>query len=135
MNTYSPELISGIDPSADIDPYGDGNMAAMALKNGYVVVTAGLRSRGSTDSQGNYNHSPVTVADAKAVIRYLRYNDNEIAGDTDKIFITGTSGGGALSAAIGANGNSSDFYEELYTIGAAGMTDAAASTTKMMCTE
>ena len=130
MNTYSPELISGIDPSADIDPYGDGNMAAMALKNGYVVVTAGLRSRGSADSQGNYNHSPVTVADAKAVIRYLRYNDNEIAGDTDKIFITGTSGGGALSAAIGANGNSSDFYEELYTIGAAGMTDAAASTIK-----
>ena len=94
MNTYSPELISGIDPSTDIDPYGDGNMAAMALKNGYVVVTAGLRSRGSQDSQGNYNHSPVTVADAKAVIRYLRHNGG-IVGDTDKIFITGTSGGGA----------------------------------------
>lgn len=130
MNTYSPELIRGIDPSAtDIDPYADGNMAAMALKNGYVVVTAGLRSRGSQDSQGNYNHSPVTVADAKAVIRYLRHNDG-IVGDTDKIFITGTSGGGALSAAIGANGNSSDFYDELYTIGAAGMTDAATSTLK-----
>ncbi len=128
MTTYSPDLISGIDPSAtDIDPYADGNMAAMALKNGYVVVSAGLRSRGSQDSQGNYNHSPVTVADAKAVIRYLRHNDG-VVGDTDKIFITGTSGGGALSSSIGASGNSSDFYEELYTIGAAGMSDAATST-------
>lgn len=98
--------------------------AAMALQNGYIVVTAGLRSRGSVDSEGNWNHSPVTVADAKAVIRYLRYNE---IGDTDKIFITGTSGGGALSVAIGSNGNSKDFYEELYTIGAAGMKSATKS--------
>ncbi len=127
MNTYSAELIRNVTADTDINPYDNGNMAAMALRNGYVVVTAGLRSRGSVDSEGNYNHSPVTVADAKAVIRYLRYNE-AVVGDTDKIFITGTSGGGALSSAIGADGNSKDFYEELYTIGAAGMTDTDTST-------
>ena len=109
--------------SYDTTEDGKGNQAALALKNGYVVVVAGLRSR----SDGNQDHSPVTVADAKAVIRYLKYNDGAV-GDTDRIFITGTSGGGALSAAIGADGNSSDFYEELYTIGAAGMENELQST-------
>ena len=80
-------------------------------------MMTGLRTR---MDQETINHSPVTVADAKAVIRYLRHNDG-IVGDTDRIFISGTSGGGALSAAIGADGNSSDFYGELYKIGAAGM--------------
>ena len=105
----------------------EGN-AAMALKNGYIVVTAGLRTRGNDFAgDGDYNKSPVTVADAKAVIRYLRHNN---VGNTDMIFITGTSGGGALSVAIGANGNSKDFYDELYKIGAAGMTNATTSTIK-----
>lgn len=114
-NSYSDTLISGTitDSSAD----GKENFAAKALKEGYVVVTAGLRTRGTQDAAGKYNHSPVTVADAKAVIRYLKHNDG-IVGDTDRIFITGTSGGGALSVAIGSNGNSEDFAAELEAIGA-----------------
>ncbi len=46
------------------------------------------------------------------------------AGDTEKIFITGTSGGGALSTVIAASGNSPDYYEGLYEIGAAGIVKA-----------
>lgn len=99
---------------------GQSTFAAMAAAEGYIVVDAGLRSRSTS-----YNHSPVTVADAKAVIRYLRHNN---IGNTDRIFISGTSGGGALSVAIAADGNSADFYDELYSMGAAGMTNATTST-------
>lgn len=37
------------------------------------------------------------------------------------IALTGTSGGGALSSVIGASGDSSDYFESLYAIGAAGI--------------
>lgn len=122
-NTYDDTLLDAgtFDSSADdgVAQGLKGLFAAKALDEGYIVVDAGLRTR------SNGNHAPVTVADAKAVIRYLRYND---IGDTNKIFISGLSGGGALSVAIASDGNSSDFYEELYEIGAAGMTDAKTST-------
>lgn len=72
-NAYKNLLSNGSSYSTSQD--GKGNQAALALKEGYVVVMAGLRSRGQTDKDGNWNHSPVTVADAKAVIRYLRHND------------------------------------------------------------
>ncbi len=114
-NGYSDVLISG--EIADSSKDGKENFAAKALKEGFVVVNAGLRTRGTPDAAGNVNHSPVTVADAKAVIMYLKHNDG-IVGDTDRIFITGTSGGGALSVAIGSDGNSADFKAELEAIGA-----------------
>ena len=97
-----------------------------ALNAGYVVVSYGARSRGQTDAETNdyIGHSPATVADTKAVITYLRWSAEEGSvpvGNTDFIVVTGTSGGGALSTLICATGNSADFYEELYTIGAAGV--------------
>ena len=105
----------------------DSNTDAIgaALDAGYVIVNMGTRSRGLMDEEGNYvGHSPAVVTDAKAGIRYLRYN-SELgllpAGDTDRIIITGTSGGGGLSAAVSASGNSADYYPSLYEIGAAGV--------------
>ncbi len=96
----------------------------VALKNGYVVVSYGARSRSNGPTEGKYlGHSPATMVDTKAAIRYLRYNRKALpAGDTEKIIITGTSGGGALSTLIAASGNSPDFFEGLYEIGAAGIT-------------
>jgi len=94
------------------------------LSEGYVIVAYGCRSRNNGQSaDGTYNgHSPATMSDTKAVIRYLRYNDALIpAGDADKIIVTGTSGGGALSTVIAASGNSSDFYPSLYESGAYGI--------------
>lgn len=107
----------------------DSNIG-VAISRGYVVVTYGCRGRNDAAVDGQYlGHSPATVADTKAVIRYLRYNADLLpAGDPEKIVVSGTSGGGALSVIIASSGNSSDYYEALYEIGAAGMTDATTST-------
>lgn len=104
----------------------DTDVIGAALDAGYVIVSMGTRSRGLIDEDGNYvGHSPAVVTDAKAGIRYLRYNA-ELgllpAGDTDRIIITGTSGGGGLSAIVAASGNSPDYYPYLHEIGAAGIT-------------
>ena len=101
----------------------DTDIIGQALKDGYVIVSCGARSRGDAPTDGEYlGHSPATMTDTKAAIRYLRYNKDLLpAGDVEKIVITGTSGGGALSTVIAASGNSEDYYESLYEIGAAGI--------------
>jgi hypothetical protein len=101
------------------------NKVGQALKAGYVIANVGCRSRrtGSQDVGGNYiAHAPAQVVDVKAAIRYLRYNDAALPSDTNRIIITGTSGGGALGVAIAASGNSPDYYPDLYELGAAGVT-------------
>lgn len=101
----------------------DDDIIGAALSRDFVIVSYGCRARNDEAVNGEYlGHSPATMTDTKAVIRYLRYNSSELGvGDTNKIIISGTSGGGALSVAISADGNSSDFYESLYEIGAAGI--------------
>ena len=105
---------------------GINNKVGQALKAGYVIANVGCRSRlpgRNQDVNGNYiAHAPAQVVDVKAAIRYLRYNDDAMPGTTDRIIITGTSGGGALGVAIAASGNSSDYYPYLYELGAAGVT-------------
>ncbi|MGN1001807.1 MAG: subtype B tannase [Oscillospiraceae bacterium] len=109
-----------IEDGKDYD--GTNNKVGVALSRGYIVVSYGCRSRGEADENGvQIGHSPATMTDTKAVIRWLRYNDAAIPGDTDRIVVTGTSGGGALSAVIAASGDSSDYYESLYEVGAAGI--------------
>jgi len=105
------------------DYNGTHDKVGVALKEGYVVVSYGCRSRADEPVDGRFlGHSPATMTDTKAAIRYLRYNRKSLpAGDVEKIFITGTSGGGALSTLIAASGNSPDFYPSLYEIGAAGI--------------
>ncbi len=102
----------------------------VAIDRGYVVVTYGCRGRNDAPTDGQYlGHSPATMTDTKAVIRYLRYNADLLpAGDPEKIVISGTSGGGALSTVIAASGNSSDYYQSLYEVGAAGVTKNADGT-------
>ena len=109
---------------------GTNDKIGVALKEGYVVVSYGCRSRGNGATDGRYlGHSPATMTDTKAAIRYLRYNRKALpAGNTDRIIVTGTSGGGALSTVIAASGNSKDFFPSLYEIGAAGITKNADGT-------
>ena len=112
--------------NGDYSSTGIDDRIGAALNAGYIIVSYGARSRGQQEAiTNNYiGHSPATVADTKAVITYLRWSAEEgsvTVGNTDLIIVTGTSGGGALSTLICATGNSSDFYEELYTIGAAGV--------------
>jgi hypothetical protein len=102
--------------------------AAYALKAGYVVVDVGTRSRGIRAEDGRWaGKSPAAVVDVKAAIRYLRLNDAAIPGSAERIILTGHSGGGALTAAVAASGNSADYLPYLAEIGAAGVSGLTSS--------
>lgn len=65
------------------------------------------------------------MTDAKAAIRYLRYNEGEFAGNTDNVFVFGTSGGGAQASILGSSGDSALYDSYLQEIGAVeGVSDA-----------
>ena len=86
---------------------------------GLVYVHAGCRGR----DQG----APAGVTDLKAAIRYLRYNDGNIAGSMDRIFSFGMSGGGAQSVLLGVTGDSILYDKYLQKIGSVeGVSDAVA---------
>ena len=118
----------GVNYRTDIDTKADTSkgreqFSAMALKRGFVVVSYGARGRNNGATDGKYlGHSPATATDTKAAIRYLRFNKNFLKNiDVNKIVVNGTSGGGAMTALIASSGNSPDFFEFLYEIGAAGI--------------
>ena len=86
------------------------------MKAGFIYVYAGARGRNNgTDFSGG---APWGVTDFKAAIRYLRYNDNNIAGDGESIFVFGHSGGGAQSTILGTSGDSELYTDYLNEIGA-----------------
>ncbi|MGI5935557.1 MAG: hypothetical protein ACOX7I_01955 [Oscillospiraceae bacterium] len=92
------------------------------LKEGFVYISVGARSRGLKEGIGK---APAPVVDQKAAVRFLRLHDDKIPGCKDRIFSTGGSGGGQMSSALGATGNMPVFYPELYKIGAAGIEKTA----------
>ena len=102
-----------------------------ALKAGYIVVNVGTRSRGGARTEdGRWTgKAPAPVVDAKAAIRYLRLNDSLMPGSAERIVMNGTSGGGGLTAAVSASGNSADYLPFLADIGAAGVTGSGSSAT------
>jgi hypothetical protein len=86
---------------------------------GFIYVNAGCRGR----DQG----APTGVTDLKAAVKYIRYNGDNIAGSSDRIFTFGMSGGGAQSALMGSTGDSELYTPYLEAIGAAdGYSDAVA---------
>lgn len=101
---------------------GNGNQMLEALARGIVVVSSGARSGGAAEE----TKSPATMADTKAAIRFVRANMapgmalDGIA-NPNLVFVTGTSGGGALSNIVGASGNSPDYFAIQYDIGALGL--------------
>jgi len=105
-------------------PDGGSEAAAVALSKGYVVAMPGARGRTLQDASGKYyGKDPAGIVDLKAAVRYLHYNDTAMPGDADKIISNGTSAGGAMSALLGATGNSSDYTSYLNEIGAADARD------------
>ena len=98
--------------------------AALALKRGMIIMSCGAVSRNDAATAGDYlGHSPGTMADTKAAMMFLRANmaTGLIPGQPDLAFVTGTSGGGALSVVLAASGNSPDFYPYMYNLGAVGV--------------
>ena len=78
-NTYPENTITD---GQDYD--GTTNKVGVALREGYVVVSYGGRSRSNGLTDGKYlGHSPAIMVDTKAAIRYLRFNKKALpAGDT-----------------------------------------------------
>lgn len=92
------------------------------IEAGFIYVYAGCRGRSNGYEDGELTYSggaPWGVTDLKAAVRYLRYNEDVIPGDTDRIFTFGHSGGGAQSSLMGATGDSELYYPYLESIGAA----------------
>ncbi len=77
---------------------------------GFIYVNAGCRGRDAG--------APYGVTDLKAAVRYIRYNDGNVPGCTERIFTFGMSGGGAQSALMGATGDSELYTPYLEAIGA-----------------
>ena len=121
---YMPGEIK--EPSANDRMSGGANASLVALSKGYVVAAPAIRGRTTVGDDGKtyVGKAPAFLVDYKAAVRYLRYNRHRLpAGDTDKIISDGTSAGGALSALLGATGNSREYAAELKAIGAANERD------------
>ena len=108
INTPGYSAQAALTDYTDVSEYTDA---------GLVYVHAGCRGRDAG--------APAGVTDLKAAIRYIRYCDDILAGDTGKIFTFGMSGGGAQSAVVGSSGDSSLYDSYLKAIGAVqGVSDA-----------
>lgn len=116
----------GADANAMIGAGGERvNLPELALAAGFVVVEPGCRGRTLVDDGGTYyGVAPAPIVDLKAALRYLSANTGVIPGDTSRIITTGTSAGGALSALLGASGDSALYADYLKELGAADGSDA-----------
>lgn len=129
---FMPNTVEGYRPGPRISLDDNNKMFVResgticeALLHGYVVVSAGLRGRTQKNTVGqNIGKAPAFIVDLKAAIRYIRHNQDVIAGDTNKIITNGTSAGGATSALAGISGDSNYFEPELKRLGAAAESDA-----------
>jgi hypothetical protein len=108
-------------------PGGTGNTsgkADLALAAGYVVVSPGCRGRDNQATDGTYyGKAPAVIVDLKAAVRYIHHNKGVMPGNVDRIVSTGVSAGGAMSALLGASGNSPLYEPYLKEIGAANAPD------------
>lgn len=96
------------------------NAALLALSKGYVVASPGARGRTSQNDKKEYiGKAPAAIVDLKAAVRYLRFNDAAMPGNSEKIVSNGTSAGGGLSALLGVTGNNPEFEPYLKAAGAA----------------
>lgn len=103
---------------------GVSGKADLALAAGFVVVSPGCRGRDNKAADGTfYGKAPAAIVDLKAAIRYIRHNKGVMPGNPEWIFSTGVSAGGALSALLGASGNSPLYDSYLKEIGAADAKD------------
>ncbi len=100
-------------------PTGYTDQVSSYTDAGLIYVYAGCRGRDAG--------APAGVTDLKAAIRYIRYNEDLLPGNTERIFSFGMSGGGAQSALLGATGDSDLYTPYLKAIGAVdGVSDAVA---------
>lgn len=108
INTPGYSAQSALSEYKDVSEY---------MEAGFIYVHAGCRGRDAG--------APAGVSDLKAAVRYIRYCDEEVPGDSEAIFTFGMSGGGAQSALMGSTGDSELYELYLEAIGAVkGVSDA-----------
>jgi acetyl esterase/lipase len=95
----------------------------LALAAGYVVVCPGLRGWNLESNGTYYGKAPAAIVDLKAAVRYIRYNDGVMPGNSEWIIAFGVSGGGAQSTLLGVSGNSPLYDAALEELGAANASD------------
>ena len=99
------------------------------VEQGFVLVCVGARGRTSKDADGNVNGlAPNGLVDLKAGVRWLKYNDEFLAGDSNKIISIGVSAGGGMATMLGASGDSELYDPYLEEIGALDASDAVWAT-------
>ena len=113
---FMPNSVGGYSKASAMTP-SSSNSLGIALGKGIVVASPALRGRDS-----DYGTAPACIVDYKAAVRYLRIAGLP-AGNTDRIISSGTSAGGAISALLGATGNSPDYDEWLDELGTANASD------------
>lgn len=92
----------------------DRSMGEEAIREGFVYVSCGCRGRSSVNEQGILcGKAPVSVADLKAGIRFLRKNKELIPGNMERIISVGISAGGAMSTLLGCTGDGYEYDSEL----------------------
>ncbi len=98
-----------------------------ALSEGYAVCIPGARGSNSVvetaDGDVYTGRAPAGLLDLKAVVRYLRHNDDIMAGSAELVISDGTSAGGAMSSLLGATGNHPVYEPWLKAMGAASERD------------
>lgn len=125
---FLPNMVGAYMPGEagvpEVDKNGKANAVLRALSKGYVVAAPAVRGRTLKNSEEEYiGKAPAAIVDLKAAVRYLHYNDERMPGDANKIISNGSSAGGALSALLGASGNSKDYEKYLKELGAATAND------------
>ncbi|MFC3903000.1 hypothetical protein SAMN05421749_10481 [Acinetobacter marinus] len=116
---YMPAKPATAKPSEQGPDAGKASTVAQALAHGFIVASAGARGR-TLQSNGQYTgKAPAAIVDLKAAVRYLRFNDDVMLGNGWQVISNGTSAGGALSALLGASGDSKDYAPYLEALGAA----------------
>ncbi|MEU1178164.1 subtype B tannase [Streptomyces sp. NPDC005820] len=122
---YMPSSVANATGISASGMGGGTSRQALALAAGYVVVEPGARGRTLVDADGvYYGTAPAAIVDLKAAVRYLKYNRGRVPGNVDRIVSSGVSAGGALSALLGASGDSPLCTPYLEEIGAADAGDA-----------
>ena len=102
----------------EVGESGSFNTAAAALARGYVVISPGARGRTTQLNCRYVGKAPAAIVDLKAAVRFIRSISKFICGDPDRIISNGTSAGGALSALLGASGDSPLYQPYLDAMGA-----------------
>ncbi|MBN1458673.1 MAG: Tat pathway signal protein [Armatimonadetes bacterium] len=102
-----------------------GPNASLALTRGLVVVSPGARGSDNVAADGTFfGKAPAAIVDLKSAVKYLHYNDEVMPGNADQIVSVGGSAGGALSALLGASGDSNLYDSYFQELGAADASDA-----------